>query len=188
MGIKVIAIGKGYYGDVMRGPGFGFLEFTINSPEEFSEAWMELDKSVSEEVRQDVEAELEERREALAAFRKSQGQKPKVSDFRKKKRDRKVEYDYPEDPEETAEKNRVADQKVAAKATAILDLNNKIEEESEMSDKISLVLESLDHQDDNHWTKDGKPLMSYIEDLVGSEDIKRSDVDSVKPGFVRITD
>ena len=53
-------------------------------------------------------------------------------------------------------------------------------------DKPSLddVLLSLDHEDDAHWTKDGKPDLNVIKEKLG-EYVSRGDMDKQYPDFIR---
>lgn len=48
------------------------------------------------------------------------------------------------------------------------------------------AINSLDPDQDDHWTKDGKPSMAIIHEMTGSDDITRADVDEAMPeGFNR---
>ncbi len=55
----------------------------------------------------------------------------------------------------------------------------------EMADKIRDALTSLDPDDDELWTIEGAPKMVSVEELVGTSEIKRADVDLAYPGFNR---
>lgn len=46
----------------------------------------------------------------------------------------------------------------------------------------------LDHDNDDHWTKDGLPSMSAIEAIIGDSTITRPDVEAATDGLRRKTD
>lgn len=45
----------------------------------------------------------------------------------------------------------------------------------------------LDPENDEHWTKIGKPAMNAVEGFYGSADITRADIEAAAPGYVRDT-
>lgn len=45
----------------------------------------------------------------------------------------------------------------------------------------------LDPENDEHWTKIGKPAMSAVEGFYGSADITRADIEAAAPGYTRET-
>lgn len=51
--------------------------------------------------------------------------------------------------------------------------------------KIRAALERLDPTDDDHWTKDGLPAMSVLEDLLNDKSVTRAMVHNADPGFNR---
>lgn len=55
----------------------------------------------------------------------------------------------------------------------------------EMSEKIAGAVRGLDPENDEHWTEAGLPAMAAVEDVVGSKDIKRADVEAAEPGWDR---
>lgn len=54
-----------------------------------------------------------------------------------------------------------------------------------VNEKLKRAVEKLDPENDDHWTKDGKPAMSAVAQFYGATDIVRADVEAVAPGFVR---
>ena len=57
--------------------------------------------------------------------------------------------------------------------------------EPEMTEKIAAAVRGLNPENDEHWTGAGLPAMAAVEDLVGSKDIKRADVEAAVPGWDR---
>lgn len=47
------------------------------------------------------------------------------------------------------------------------------------------AVSKLDPENEEHWTRTGKPAMSAIETFYGSSDITRADVDAAAPGLSR---
>jgi len=45
----------------------------------------------------------------------------------------------------------------------------------------------LDPENDEHWTRIGKPAMQAVEGFYGSADITRADIEAAAPGFTRET-
>ncbi len=50
------------------------------------------------------------------------------------------------------------------------------------------ALQSLDHVDDEQWTAAGLPKVETVQELTQNNDLTRSDIDEVAPGFERFTD
>ena len=59
---------------------------------------------------------------------------------------------------------------------------------AELNAKLLRAVQSLDPDNDAHWTKDGKPAMTAVEKFYGSADVTRADVEAVAPGFTRPTE
>ena len=78
-------------------------------------------------------------------------------------------------PEDKVESAGVGDDGIGAKLRAD-DINEN---------KLRNAVLSLDVNDDNHWTKDGLPLMAQIEKAYGSKDVDKKHVDLVMPGWNR---
>lgn len=59
------------------------------------------------------------------------------------------------------------------------------EPEADLNVKLRDAVFKLDPNDDDHWTRDGKPAMTAVERFYGSSDVTRVDVDAVTPGYNR---
>jgi hypothetical protein len=53
--------------------------------------------------------------------------------------------------------------------------------------KLQKAVMSLDPNNDEHWTQDGKPAISAVQTAYGSADVTRADVTAVAPDFNRAT-
>lgn len=53
--------------------------------------------------------------------------------------------------------------------------------------RILNALEQLDHDDDEHWTSTGEPMMSAVESFLSDESITRADIKAVAPDFRRLS-
>lgn len=53
------------------------------------------------------------------------------------------------------------------------------------NDRLAAALRQLDPENDDHWTKLGKPTMSAVEKLFGSAAVTRDEVEAAIPGFNR---
>lgn len=53
------------------------------------------------------------------------------------------------------------------------------------NERLAAALRQLDPENDEHWTKIGKPAMSALEQFYGSSDITRADVEAAIPDFNR---
>lgn len=85
----------------------------------------------------------------------------------------------------------LAKQLVASGAAEAIDkidhaaTNKNADSEAKPSvDDIKAALDTLDHADDSHWTKAGKPAMAAVEELLGAN-VSAKDVEAAYPGFVR---
>ena len=56
---------------------------------------------------------------------------------------------------------------------------------AQLNQKLLKAVMSLDHANNDHWTREGKPSMSALEKLYGASDITRAQVDAVAPGYRR---
>ena len=56
---------------------------------------------------------------------------------------------------------------------------------TDQSSRVREALSKLDHNNDEHWAKDGKPRMDAVQDFYGSADVSRAAVDALAPGFMR---
>jgi hypothetical protein len=63
--------------------------------------------------------------------------------------------------------------------------NEDTDLEGDQAVAINNALDQLDPENNDHWTKDDKPKMSVIEDIIGDKSITRGDVEAVRPGFSR---
>lgn len=52
-------------------------------------------------------------------------------------------------------------------------------------EQIKAALAELDHEDDEHWTNDGKPAMKAVEAILGRTDITRAQVTAADPELRR---
>ncbi len=48
------------------------------------------------------------------------------------------------------------------------------------------ALDLLEMGNDDHWTKVGLPSMAAVENLLGTDTIKRADVERVRPDLIRV--
>lgn len=55
----------------------------------------------------------------------------------------------------------------------------------ELNERLAKAVRSLDPENDDHWTKDGRPTMAAVEKSYGATDFTRADVDAVAPGYTR---
>lgn len=55
-------------------------------------------------------------------------------------------------------------------------------------DKIIAALRKLDHNNPEHWSDDGSPRVSVIQNFANDPAIRRTDVNETAPGFIRMTD
>lgn len=53
------------------------------------------------------------------------------------------------------------------------------------ANRLANALRQLDPENDDHWTKLGKPAMSAVEQLYGSAAVTRDEVEAAIPGFTR---
>lgn len=51
--------------------------------------------------------------------------------------------------------------------------------------KLVRALAKLDPENNDHWTADGKPSVAAVEQLYGSSDVRRKDIDAAAPGLTR---
>lgn len=52
-------------------------------------------------------------------------------------------------------------------------------------EQIRKIVEGLDKDNQDNWTKQGKPQMSVIEELLGDTGVTRKEVDAATGGYVR---
>lgn len=53
------------------------------------------------------------------------------------------------------------------------------------NERLAAALRQLDPENDDHWTKLGKPTMSAVEQFYGSAAVTRDEVEAAIPGFSR---
>lgn len=54
-----------------------------------------------------------------------------------------------------------------------------------VNEKLKQAVLSLNVNNDEHWTRSGKPVMEAIQAVYGSADVTRKDVEEVLPGYTR---
>lgn len=59
------------------------------------------------------------------------------------------------------------------------------QEGPELNEKLQRAILALDSENDQHWTKDGKPAMTAVEGIYGSTAITRAQVEAAYPGYNR---
>lgn len=57
--------------------------------------------------------------------------------------------------------------------------------EAELNQKLLRAVQSLDHTNEEQWTRDGKPSLAAVASVYGSTGLTRNDVEAVAPGFRR---
>lgn len=59
----------------------------------------------------------------------------------------------------------------------------------EFKDRLLTAINKLEVENDEHWTKDGRPRIDAVEKFYGSAGVTRGDVDAAAPGYTRpVTD